>query len=138
MVFRRVGLASLQLLLLFTGCTSSDRSKEKIQAAILDRLKTHSGLDLNALDVSTTNVSFDKNMAYATVAFHPKGETDVKSAMTMKYTLQDRDGKWVVVNVGDSQGRSMPGHSSGSSGPLPAGHPSLQGQMAGPAGGSTR
>ncbi len=135
LVFRRVSLVCLQLLLLFTGCTSGDRTKEKIQAAIIDRLQTRSGLDLKTLDVSTTNVSFDKNMAYATVAFHPKGEMDVKSGMMMKYTLEDRDGKWVVVNVGDSQGHSMPGHPSGSGGSLPAGHPPLKGQMAGPAGG---
>ncbi len=137
-MFRHLSLGCLPLLLLFTGCTNGDRSKEKIQAAILNRLQTRSGLDLKALDVSTTNLSFNKNLAYATVAFHPKGETDVKSGMVMKYTLEDRGGKWVVVNVGDAQGHSIPGHASGAAGSLPDGHPSVGGQMAGPAGGPTR
>lgn len=99
------------------------KSKQKVQEAILNRLQSRSGLDLNALDVTTTAVSFDKNMAYATVAFHPKGDTRVNSSMVMKYTLEQRDGKWVVVNVSDSQGHGMPGSKASGSTELPPGHP---------------
>jgi len=34
------------------------KTKEKVQAAILDRLESHSGLDLKSMDVATTNLSF--------------------------------------------------------------------------------
>jgi hypothetical protein len=110
------------------------QSKEKVQEAIMKRLETHSGLDLKRLDVTTTSVTFDKNMAYATVAFHQKGDTSVNSGMVMKYTLEDRDGNWTVVKVGnmqenaphgDSMGALPPGHPK--VGDLPAGHPKVGG-----------
>lgn len=109
------------------------KTKDKVQAAIIDRLQSHSGLDLKNMDVNTTDVSFENNLAHATVSFHPKGDPNLKSGMTMKYTLESRDGKWVVTKVGDSAGHSastpMP---SGPVENLPAGHPSLD-QGASPA-----
>lgn len=112
------------MLLLLAGCGPNIKSKEKVQQAILQRLQTRSGLDLASLEVTTTSVSFDKNLAYATVAFHPKGESNINSGMTMKYTLEDRDGKWVVVGVGGMSGHGMQGHATGS-GALPPGHPPI-------------
>ena len=85
------------------------KSRDKVQQAILSRLQEHSGLDLKNLDVNTTAVTFDKNMAYATVFFHPKNDSKLDGGMTMKYTLTARDGKWVVVNVADSQGHGVAG-----------------------------
>jgi hypothetical protein len=112
---------------LLTGCGNSMRNKARVQQAIMDRLAAHSGLDMNAIDVNTTSVTFKGNTAYATVAFHPKGDTNVSSGMIMKYTLEARNGKWVVVNVADSQGHGMAGHPSASAGAeqLPPGHPPL-------------
>lgn len=82
-------------------------------------------MDVNALDVMTTAVDFKKNMAYATVSIHPKSDPSIQS-MVMKYTLEDRDGKWVVTNVADSQGHGMAGHTSANPNTaLPPGHPSL-------------
>lgn len=109
--------------LLIAGCGKNIKSKEKVEEAIIDRLRARSGLDLNVIEVTTTSVSFDKNMAYATVAFHPKDNPNVHSGMTMRYTLEARDGKWVVVNVGDSQGHGIGGSSSMDPGQLPPGHP---------------
>jgi hypothetical protein len=112
-------------ILLVTGCGSGIRTKQKVQEAILERLQTRSGLDLNSLDVTTTSVSFDKNLAFATVAFHPKGDSNVNSGMVMRYTLEDRDNKWVIVKVGDSQGHAgMRGMGSGAD-QLPPGHPAV-------------
>lgn len=122
-----------------TSCRNGLESKDKVQGAIVQRLQTSSGLDLKSLDVTTTDVSFDKNLAYATVAFHPKGDANVTSGMTMKYTLEQRDGKWAIVKVGNSQGHGSPGNGSqgnGSTGQgapggsgLPAGHPPVDGAM---------
>lgn len=107
------------------------RSKEKVEQAIMTRLQTRSGLDLNSLDITTTSVSFDKNMAYASVAFHPKGDARVNSGMVMKYTLQARNGQWVVVNVGNSQGHGLMDHPS-AGGELPPGHPPITGNPRSP------
>jgi hypothetical protein len=106
------------------------KTKEKVQAAVIDRLQNHSGLDLKSMDVTTTNVSFQDNMAYATVSFHPKDDPTVNGGMSMKYTLEARDGKWVVTKVGDSAGHAVTSPTPGvGSGGLPPGHPSVaQGQ----------
>jgi hypothetical protein len=108
-----------------TGCADRLHNKDEVQKAILDRLQSRSGLDLKQLDVTTTSVSFEKNKAYATVAFHPKGDPAVNSGMSVKYTLEEQGGKWVVVNVGDSQGHQMSGHGSMGNTALPPGHPQL-------------
>ncbi|MDQ2842702.1 MAG: hypothetical protein M3Y72_17020 [Acidobacteriota bacterium] len=91
----------------------------------MQRLQASSGLDLQSLDVTTTAVTFDKNLAYATVAFHPKNDPTINNAMTMKYTLEDRNGKWIVVNVADSQGHGLAGRAPAASDQLPAGHPPI-------------
>jgi hypothetical protein len=121
-VVLRPYLAAVAATVVLAACGSGIRSKEKVQQAILERLQTRSGLDLNALDVTTTSVSFEKNLAYATVAFHPKGDSRVNSGMVMKYTLEDRDNRWVVVKVGDGQGHAGTGSGSGAN-ELPPGHP---------------
>ncbi len=92
----------------------------------MERLRTSTGLNVNSLDVHTTSVAFKNNKAYATVAFHPKGDPSVTSGMTMKYTLELRDGKWVVVNVADSEGHGMPGHGAAGAENLPPGHPAVE------------
>lgn len=118
----RPSVAVLVVAVLLSGCGNRIKTKEKVQEAIIKRLQTRSGLDVNSLDITTTSVTFDKNMAYATVAFHPKGDPSLNSGMTMKYTLEARDGQWAVVNVGDSQGHhGMQGDGSGTA--LPPGHP---------------
>ncbi len=97
----------LLCVLVLAGCSNDLKTKEKVQAAVLERLQNHSGLDLKSMDVTTTNVSFQDNMAYATVSFHPKDDPTVNGGMSMKYTLEARDGKWVVTKVGDSAGHAM-------------------------------
>jgi hypothetical protein len=114
--------------ILVSSCGKSIRSKEEVQKAIVARVESKSGLDVKSLDVTTTSVSFEKNLAYATVAFHSKGDPSVNSGMVMKYTLEEQGGKWVVTKVGDSQGNGMMSHmNAGHQGPgqdtLPPGHP---------------
>lgn len=127
MVLRALHL-SLAVALLLTACRNDLKSRDKVRQAILSRLENHSGLDLKNLDVNTTDVTFEKNMAYATVFFHPKNDSKLDGGMTMKYTLTDRDGKWVVVNVADSHGHGIAGRSPAGSADLPPGHPRVDSQ----------
>ncbi|HEY3457495.1 MAG TPA: hypothetical protein VGK64_23135 [Bryobacteraceae bacterium] len=120
-----MSLLSLAAWLVLAACSNNMKSRDKVQQAILSRLQEHSGLDLKNLDVNTTAVTFDKNMAYATVFFHPKGDPKLDGGMTMKYTLTNKDGKWVVVNVADSQGHGINGRPRGGGTDLPPGHPPL-------------
>lgn len=104
-----------------------------MRAAILDRLQTKTGLNMKELDVSTTGVTFDKNLAFATVAIHPKGDSNVQHGMSMKYTLEERDGRWVVLRAG---GPKLGGPAAPNPGTLPSGHPPVRGSegSAGPEG----
>lgn len=119
----RAQMAALAGMVFLAGCGKDIKSKEKVQEAILERLQTKSGLDLKSLDVTTTAVSFEKNLAFASVAFHPKGDTNVSSGMQMNYTLEDRDGQWVVIKVGGTQGHAGMGTTGSGSDGLPPGHP---------------
>ena len=124
--------ALLVVFVVLTSCRTSNQNKEEVEAAILHRLQASTGLDLKSLDVTTTSVTFDRNLAYATVAFHPKDDPSIVNGMTMKYTLQNRDGKWAVVSVADSQGHGLAGHTSAAAQDLPPGHPSIDGSVANP------
>jgi hypothetical protein len=125
----------LFVIVVLTSCGSRLQNRDKVQEAILERLQKSSGLDLKGLNVTTTSVSFEKNLAYATVAFHPKDDPVISSGMTMKYTLEQRGGKWVVVNVADSAGHGLAGHAKAGADQdkLPAGHPPLDGAAPGQA-----
>lgn len=129
----RASAASILALLVLASCGDKMESRDKVQAAIMQRLKSSSGLDLNSLNVTTTSVTFDKNLAYAKLAFHPKTDTKVIDSMMMKYTLENRDGKWVVINVADSQGHGLTGHSRAGDDQLPPGHPPVDGSKTGTA-----
>jgi hypothetical protein len=116
-------------MLLLCGCGSDINNKEKVQEAILERLTTHAGLDMSSLSMTTTAVRFDNNKAYATVAFHQKGDADVHGGMVMTYTLEKQGGKWNVISVGDSSGHNSL-HRAGEAsepggGQLPPGHPKI-------------
>ena len=134
MVFR-VPLLALSVFVLLTGCRDELKTKEKVQEAVVERLKAHSGLELKDLDVTTTDVKFDKNTATATVAFHPKGDVTVNSGMTMKYNLEERNGKWAVTGVNNAAGTPLATHppvtpgiaapNAGGASELPAGHPAV-------------
>jgi hypothetical protein len=118
-------------MLVLAACGDRLNSREKVQEAIMQRLEQSSGLNLKSLDVTTTSVTFDKNLAYATVAFHPKDDPSVNSGMSMKYTLEKRDGKWVVVGVADSQGHGLAGRPPAGAEDLPPGHPPVRGATSG-------
>lgn len=130
----RIWLVLILSFSIICGCTDSLHNKESVQQAVIKRLQTRSGLDLNSMDVTVTSVTFDKKMAYATVSFHPKSETTVNSGLVMKYTLQEQNGQWQVVKVGDSNGGPIMGNGGGHMGnssskdnSLPPGHPDVNG-----------
>ncbi len=111
-------------LIALAACGTNIKTKEKVNEAVMERLRKSSGLDLNSLEVTTTSVKFNGNLASATVAFRPKGETSLKSGMVMVYSLEQRGNKWVVTKVGGSHGGSPGDASPGSSvSTLPPGHP---------------
>lgn len=67
----------------------------------MDYLESRPDLDLAAIQVDVTSVSFRQNEADATVAFRPKGGAP-GSGMEMRYTLERKDGRWVVKGKGQA------------------------------------
>jgi hypothetical protein len=118
---------------LLAACGPNIKTKEKVREDLLTHLQK-AGLDTKALEIDITQVTFDKNQAHAAVSFRPKGVTSVHDGMMMSYTLESRDGHWVVTGRADSQGHgsSRPPAENGTSGApnLPPGHPPMGGLAA--------
>jgi hypothetical protein len=113
---------------LITGCGRAPQNEAAVRSGVIEHLSKNSGLDLSAMDVDVTSVSFTGGEAKATVAFRPKGTPD--PGMSMNYTLERRGAKWVVKGRAGSPGMphgeaatpSQPGASD-----LPPGHPPVGG-----------
>jgi hypothetical protein len=87
--------------LLVLGCSRTNQTPEAVRQGILDYLSSRSDLDLAAVQVDITSVSFRQNEAAATVAFRPKGGA-AGSGMEMRYTLERKGGRWVVKGKGQA------------------------------------
>ncbi len=101
-------------------------------------------MDINAMDVNVTSVSFRGKEAQAVVSFVPKGG-GANSGVTFRYDLERKGDAWEVKGRSQAdmsrhqQGaREMPGEGgqmqAAPGGQLPAGHPPITGA---PAGGGT-
>ncbi|MCL5742643.1 MAG: hypothetical protein M1541_01760 [Acidobacteria bacterium] len=122
-------------------------NKDAVRKAILDYLSGRTNLNVNSMNVDVTSVSFRKNEADAVVSFSPKSGPTAGQGMSMRYTLEAKDGRWVVKNRADSGsnphggtgamgggmgqnphgGSMMPPSGMGGSGAgtLPPGHPAV-------------
>ncbi|MFN7926209.1 MAG: hypothetical protein U0Q16_39285 [Bryobacteraceae bacterium] len=120
-MFRFLVVAALVLQL--AGCGSNANNKDAIRQAVVEHLSGRKGLDLNmsAMDVEVTSVTFRDREADAVVDFKAKGSS--ASMMTMKYTLERSGDKWTVKAKKDSNNPHGGGMGSSSGGELPAGHP---------------
>ncbi len=115
------GSPTLALLIFLTACSSTNiDNKEAVKEGVLAHLKTRTDIDLSQMTVDVTSVSFRKGEADATVAFRAAGTDDPGAAMTLTYTMEQKDGKWVVK--GRRSGSDDP-HGQPQSGQLPPGHP---------------
>jgi hypothetical protein len=128
------------------------KDKEHVRKDLVEYLSTKVGLDLKALDVDVTKVTFSDDEAHAVVAFHQKNDPSIGSGMVMNYVLTPKDGHWVVKSRADSQGRGFgntpggenlpPGHppvgGAGGGESLPPGHPSLGDGVPPAAGGASQ
>lgn len=109
------------------GCNRSVENQEAVRKAILDHLANRAGLNVAAMQVDVTAVTFRQNEADATVSFHPKG-TPSGAGMTMNYTLEKKGNAWVVKGRAESGGTPhgaagpAPG---GMPGAMPSGHPDM-------------
>ena len=76
----------------------------------MDRL-AQAGMNVAGMDVTVTSVQISGNQADAAVSISPKGG-NAAQGMQIKYHLEQKDNKWVVVGRQDAGGhgaQAMPG-----------------------------
>jgi hypothetical protein len=140
-------------LALFAGCKKQESDSDAIRSGINQHLASLKTLNLDAMDMSITNVSIQGNQAQAQVEFRPKTGAPQGAGMQVSYSLEKQNGLWVVQNSQPAGGSiqhpapgenphmnsnstppgSMPNfrdlvHGGASSNSLPPGHPPINGQ----------
>ncbi len=109
------------------------QNEAAVKQGVVDYLAQRSDLNMKAMQVDVTAVSFREDEADATVSFRPKGSAG--GGMMMRYTLERQGSRWVVKGKGHSgvgqapHGQmppgGMPGATPGAAPALPPGHPSV-------------
>jgi hypothetical protein len=110
--------------LLVAACSKNIQTTEAVRDGILEYLKTRSDIDLKNMTVDVSSVSFRQGEADATATFRAAGIADPSGTMAIRYTLEEKDGKWVVkgkgaTGAGDPHGAQQPA--------MPPGHPTTPG-----------
>jgi hypothetical protein len=95
-----VRIVSLFLLLCLAACNRSGQSNDAVRQGVLDHL-TQAGLNMAGMDVTLNSVQFNGNQADAAVSIAAKG-SKAAQGMQMRYHLEQKDNKWVVVGRQDS------------------------------------
>ena len=105
-----------------TGCNRAGQNKEAIRQGVLDYISTK--VNVGAMDVDVTSITFKGAEADATVAFHAKGAAP-GGGLEMRYTLEQKSGKWVVKEKAESGGSPHGAVAAPGAGNLPSGHPPM-------------
>jgi hypothetical protein len=144
----------VSLVLLFPGCKKQESDTDGIRSGINQHLASLKTLNLGAMDMNVTNVSIQGNQAHAQVEFTPKGGAGEGAGMQVAYSLEKKDGQWVVQSSQPTGGSLQHPSSTGdapidstsespdslpnfrdlvpgaaNSNALPPGHPSIQDQQ---------
>jgi len=90
--------------LALSGCQRGNASKDAVRQAVIDYVGGH-GLNIAAMNVDVTAVTFDGDHAAANVSFTPKSAPGTPG-MSIPYLLELRGSKWVVT--GRKQTGGMP------------------------------
>lgn len=107
----------------FTGCNRASQSKEAIRESVINYVSGK--VNVGSMDVDVTSIAFKGNEADATVSFRPKG-SGPGSGLQMRYTLEQKSGKWVVKDKAQSGGSPHGAPMNPErGGELPSGHPGL-------------
>ncbi len=104
-----------------SGCNRASQSKEAIRQSVIDYVS--SKVNVGAMDVDVTSIAFKGDEADATVAFRVKG-AEPGPGLEMRYTLEQKSGKWVVKDKAEAGG-SPHGAAARGAGALPPSHPPL-------------
>jgi hypothetical protein len=93
----RIALLLISVLAL-CGCSGGSQDKEAVHQGILDHL-AEAGFANQNMDVTVTSVQFNGDKADAVVQIAAKGQGQ---GMQMRYSLEHKGSRWVVVGKADS------------------------------------
>lgn len=80
-----------------TGCRQKQDETAAIRAGINEHLRTVGTLNLNAMDMNVRKITVNGNQADAEVEFVPKSGAPAGAGMQVSYSLEKRDGGWIVT-----------------------------------------
>lgn len=115
-----------------SACKRNIDNQEAVRQAVIDYLAKRSNLNVSAMNVDVTAVTFRSNEADAVVAITVRGASPGQP-MSMRYTLERQGDQWAVKSKAEAGGSP---HGAGAasphggaeppaSGELPAGHPTV-------------
>jgi hypothetical protein len=110
------------------GCNRGVENEDAVRQGVLDHL-AQVQLNVASMNVEVTSVQFNGKQAEATVSFSPKGG-NAAQGMSMRYQLEQKDGRWVVMgrkDAGSSPHGGMPPAQPGMENPHGGGMPSTPG-----------
>lgn len=111
---------ALLAIVLLPACSNHLRTREAVERAIRNRVSEH-GLNADNMDVTIASLKFHGDRADTLVAFTPKG-APISQGMSMRYTLEQRGGKWIVIGQSQADVKNHIGDTG-----LPPDHPAMGG-----------
>jgi hypothetical protein len=115
----------LAAVLFLSSCAKDIQTTEAVRQGVLDYLGARTaeiGIDMSVMDVKVTSVSFEKDVARASVTFSPKGGP-ANGGMSMNYVLDRKGDKWAVRGRQSDPANPHGGQLPPGDAATPPGHP---------------
>jgi len=124
---KRFSATVVAILVMLAGaaCKRSIDNQEAVRQAVIDYLSKRSNLNVSAMNVDVTSVTFRSNEADAIVAITARGATPGQP-MSMRYTLERQGDHWAVKGKADAGGSP---HGAGAANPHGAAEPPAAGEL---------
>src|SRR5258708_5359655 len=107
------------------ACKRNIDNQEAVRQAVIDYLAKRSNLNVSAMNVDVTSVTFRSNEADAVVAITARGAAPGQP-MSMRYTLERQGDHWAVKGKADAGGSP---HGAGAANPPRAVQPPATGEF---------
>jgi len=107
------------------ACKRNIDNQEAVRQAVIDYLAKRSNLNVSAMNVDVTSVTFRSNEADAIVSITARGAAS-SQPMSMRYTLERQGDHWAVKGKADAGGNP---HGAGAANPHGAAEPPVTGEL---------
>ena len=124
---KRIWAALAAILVMGAGsaCKRNIDNQEAVRQAVIDYLGKRSNLNMSAMNVDVTAVTFRSNEADAVVSITARGAAPGQP-MSMRYTLERQGDHWTVKGKADAGGSP---HGAGAANPHGGAEPPPSGEL---------